>query len=117
MSDLKSEYDPEQVPIIEPDDPEYEPEDIPAAPPTMTAGSSSTNGYGERDFEYRTEALSVEQVVDGKTLADRLTRASADGWHLLDIVDAGDRRVLVLRRLKKPERVARNVGFAPPIRS
>ena len=36
MSDSKSEYEPEQVPIIEPDeDPEYEPEDIPAAPASM----------------------------------------------------------------------------------
>jgi hypothetical protein len=117
MSDSKSEYDPEQVPIIEPDeDPEYEPEDIPAAPASMAAGASSTNGYGERDFEYRTEVLSLEEVVDGKTLADRLTAASADGWLLVDIVDAGDRRVLVLRKLKKAERVARSVGFAPPIR-
>ena len=116
MSDSKSEYEPEQVPNIEPDeDPEYEPEDIPAAPATMTSGSSSTDGYGEREFEYRTEVLSLEQVLDGKTLGARLTAASAEGWHLVDIVDAGDRRVLVLRKLKKSERVARSVGFAPPV--
>lgn len=117
MSDSKSEYEPEQVPIIEPDeDPEYEPEDIPAAPASMTSGSSSTDGHGDRDFEYRTEVLSLEEIVDGNTLANRLTAASSDGWHLVDIVDAGDRRVLVLRKLKKAERVARSVGFAAPIR-
>ena len=75
----------------------------------MTSGSSSTDGYGEREFEYRTEVLSLEQVLDGKTLGARLTAASAEGWHLVDIVDAGDRRVLVLRKLKKSERVARSV--------
>ncbi|TMC14505.1 MAG: hypothetical protein E6J29_02900 [Chloroflexi bacterium] len=118
MSDSKFEYDPEEIPIIEPDeDPEYEPEDIPAAPTTLSAGAPAANGYGEREFEYRTEALSLEQVLDGKTLGERLTTASADGWQLVDIVDAGDRRVLVLRKQKKAERVRRSVGFAPPTRS
>lgn len=118
MSDSRFEYDPEEIPIIEPEeDPEYEPEDIPAAPTTLSTAAPATNGFGERDFEYRTEVLSLEQVLDDKTLAERLTAASADGWQLVDIVDAGDRRVLVLRKLKKAERVRRSVGFAPPTRS
>jgi hypothetical protein len=118
MPDRKSEYDPDQIPVIEPDeDPEYEPEDIPAAPTRMVSNSSNANGMGDRDFDYRAEVLTVEQVGDGKTLADLLTETSADGWHYVDVVDAGPNRVLLLRKLKKSERERRSVGFAPPGRS
>jgi hypothetical protein len=118
MPDRKSEYDPDELPVIEPDeDPEYEPEDIPAAPTTLTAGPSHANGLGDREFEYRIEVLSLEQLTDGKTLPDRLAAASSDGWHYVDVVDAGASRVVLLRRAKKTERERRSVGFAPPGRS
>jgi hypothetical protein len=118
MPDRKSEYDPEELPVIEPDeDPEYEPEDIPAAPTTLMAGPSHANGQGDREFEYRIEVLSLEQLTDGKTLPDRLAAASGEGWHYVDVLDAGDSRVVLLRRAKKTERERRSVGFAPPGRS
>ena len=118
MPDRKSEYDPDELPVIEPDeDPEYEPEDIPAAPATMMAGPAHANGAGERDFEYRTEVLTLEQVTDGKTLPDRLAALSSEGWHYVDVVDAGESRVVLFRKAKKTERERRSVGFAPPGRS
>ena len=118
MPDRKSEYDPDELPVIEPDeDPEYEPDDLPAAPTTLVSSPSNANGLGDREFEYRTEVLSVEEVADGKTLAERLAAASADGWHYVDVVDAGSSRVILLRKVKKTERERRSVGFAPPGRS
>ncbi|HXM57038.1 MAG TPA: hypothetical protein VOB72_16680 [Candidatus Dormibacteraeota bacterium] len=69
---------------------------------------------GSREYEYRTELLTAAQVTDGTTLATQLTKASSDGWDLVDIINAGDRHAILLRRLKKPERNARQVGFAPP---
>ena len=118
MPDRKSEYDPEELPVIEPDeDPEYEPEDIPAAPTAMVTGPSPANGLGDREFEYRTEVLSLEEVADGKTLPERLAAASSDGWHYVDVIDAGTSRVLLFRKAKKTERERRSVGFAPPGRS
>jgi hypothetical protein len=117
MPDRKSEYDPDELPLIEPDeDPEYEPEDLPAAPTAMVTGPAGANGLGDREFEYRTDVLSVEEVADGKTLAERLAAASADGWHYV-VVDAGSSRVVLFRKAKKTERERRSVGFAPPGRS
>ena len=52
--------------------------------------------------------------MDGTTLADRLTRASADGWDLVEIIGAGERHAILLRKAKRPERPGRPVGFAPP---
>ena len=118
MSDLKSEYDPDELPVIEPDeDPEYEPEDAPAAQATLMAGPARSNGSGDRDYDYRTELLTVEEVADGKTLAARLVAAAADDWHFVQVIDAGEARVVLLRKLKKAERERRSVGFAPPGRS
>jgi hypothetical protein len=118
MPDRKSEYDPDEQPVIEPDeDPEYEPEDIPAAPTTLVAGQQHANGLGDREFEYRTEVLATEQLTDGKTLPDRLAAASGEGWHYVDVLDAGESRVILFRRAKKTERERRSVGFAPPGRS
>ena len=118
MPDRKSEYDPDELPVIEPDeDPEYEPEDIPAAPTAMVTGPGHANGLGDREYEYHTDVLSVEEIADGKTLAARLASASSDGWHYVDVVDAGASRVILFRRAKKTERERRSVGFAPPGRS
>jgi len=66
--------------------------------------------------EYRTELVTAAQVVDGSTLAEQLTKASSDGWDLVDIIQAGDRYTILLRRPKTPDREARRVGFLPPPR-
>ena len=73
-------------------------------------------GPGARDVEYRTELVTAAQVVDGSTLAEQLTKASSDGWDLVDIIQAGDRYTILLRRPKTPDREARRVGFLPPPR-
>jgi|SRR5579859_2938639 hypothetical protein len=118
MSDRKAEYDPEEIPVIEPDeDPEYEPDDLPAAPATMVRAGGRSDGTGEPEFDYRTEVVTLEQLLDGRTLAELLASASSDGWHYVSVVDAGDKRVVVLRKLKKAQRERRSVGFAPPGRT
>jgi hypothetical protein len=91
------------------EEPEEEPEDEEAAavtPVPRVAGDS-------REYEYRTELLSVAQVLDGTTLPDRLNQASGDGWDLVDIIAAGEQHAILLRRLKRPERPPRPVGFSP----
>jgi hypothetical protein len=96
----------------EPDEePDEEPASVATAPGASLAAVSSDGG---REFEYRTDLVTVEQVVDGTTLAGQLTKASADGWDLVDIINAGDRHAVLLRRAKRPERNARPVGFTPP---
>jgi len=96
----------------EPDEPD-EPDE-----PEIAAGGAGpavpTVGPGAREFEFKVEVVSVEEVTDGKTLPDRLAKASADGWDLYEVIDAGDRRALLLRRPKKNQSESRRVGFAPP---
>jgi hypothetical protein len=96
-------------------DPEEDPgEDAPdatARTPLVPAVAS-----GGREFEYRTELVTAVQVVDGSTLAEQLTQASADGWDLVEIIPAGDRHAILLRRPKGQDREARPVGFLPPAR-
>lgn len=82
----------------------------PAAPLPTVADRDSAG----REFEYRTELLTAEQMVDGDTLPTKLTTASAGGWDLVDVYTAGGRHAVLLRRPKKAERDARPVGFAPP---
>ena len=96
----------------EPDEPD-EP-DEPAAVATATGAHVPSVADGAREFEYRTDLLTAADVVDGKTLAGQLTAASADGWDLVDIINAGDRYAVLLRRAKRPERSSRPVGFTPP---
>jgi hypothetical protein len=96
---------------------EEEPEepDEPDEPAGRAGGAMvPTVAPSGREFEFRVEVVSLEQVTDGKTLPDRLGKASADGWDLYEVIDAGDRRALLLRRPKKNDREARRVGFAPP---
>jgi hypothetical protein len=83
----------------------------------MVRNSAHANGYGDREFEYQTEVLSIAEVADGKTLATRLAAASTDGWHLVEVIDAGESRVILYRKQKKSEKERRSVGFAPPGRS
>lgn len=95
---------------------EPEPEEDPgqeaqATGPTHVLPSVASEG---REHEYRTELLTTAQIVDGNTLADRLTAASSDGWDLVDVIPAGERHAVLLRRHKQPQRGSRPVGFAPP---
>ena len=94
----------------EPEEPEEEPERA-AAPGRMVPSVASDGG---REFEYRTELVSEQQVLDGTTLAERLTKASTDGWDLVDIIGAGSGHTILLRRARRSERSARPVGFTVP---
>jgi hypothetical protein len=76
-----------------------------------------TVGLPGRDWEFSTQVVSVAQVADGTTLVKVLKEAAADGWDLGQVIDAGDKRVLLLRRPKRPQQESRRVGFAPPSES
>jgi len=102
----------EEIPE-EPDEPEEEPEQAPAAAAVATVMPSV--GGQPREFDYRTEELAAAELSGG--LADRLTQASKDGWDFVQVVDAGEQRVIVYRRAKRSERQARPVGFFPPSKS
>ena len=99
---------------------EDDPDDDPDEPeqPADGAAPSATHvpsvGMPNREWEYSTEVLTVAQVVDGTTLVKFLKTAGVDGWELSDIVDGGDKRVLLMRRSKRSSHESRRVGFAPP---
>ena len=76
-----------------------------------------TVGLPGRDWEFSTQVLTVAQVADGATLVKVLKDSGIDGWELAQVIDGGDKRVLLLRRPKRPQREARRVGFAPPSES
>ena len=101
------EEEPEPDEPDEPDEPETEP--AAAGGPMVPAVA-----MGSREFEYRTDQLTSAQVTDGKTLADRLTKESADGWDLVEIVSIGDQHTLLLRKAKQSKKEGRPVGFFPP---
>jgi hypothetical protein len=96
----------------EPDPDEDPGEEAPAA--TASTALVPAVAAGAREFEYRTQLVTAAQVTDGSTLADQLTQASADGWDLVEIIPAGDRHAILLRRPKGQDREARPVGFLPP---
>jgi hypothetical protein len=98
----------EEEPDEDPDEPE-QPADG-AAPATHIPSVGMPN----REWEYSTEVLTVAQVADGATLVKVLQAAGADGWELADVVDGGEKRVLLMRRSKRSSRESRRVGFAPP---
>src|SRR5258708_37081318 len=95
-------------------EPEEEPDEEPSAVATAPGTVLPSIGDGGREYEYRTDLVTVAEVVDGATLPDQLTKSSADGWDLGDIINAGDRYAVLLRRAKRPERNSRPVGFTPP---
>jgi hypothetical protein len=103
------------VPIHAEDDPDDDP-DEPEQPADGAAPASHvpTVGMPNREWEYSTEVLTLAQVVDGTTLVKFLKTAGVDGWELSDIVDGGDKRVLLMRRSKRSSQESRRVGFAPP---
>ena len=102
---LRSEEDPDE----EPDEPN-QPNDG-AATATQTVPSV---GLPLREWEFLTQVLTVAQLVDGVTLVKILKESSADGWDLSDVIDGGEKRVLLMRRPKRSARETRRVGFAPP---
>ena len=99
----------------EPDEPDEEP-DSPGAPDGAPAQARLIPSVGlpGRDWEYSTRVLSVAEIADGTTLVKVLTESGTDGWELAQVVDGGDKRVLLMRRPKRGQREARRVGFAPP---
>jgi hypothetical protein len=97
------------------EEPDEEPE--PSSPDGARgapAGLVPSVGFPGREWEYSTKVLTVAQVVDGVTLVKLLQEAAADGWELGDVIDGGDKRVLLMRRPKRSPRESRRVGFAPP---
>jgi hypothetical protein len=104
---LRSEEEPDEDPD-EPDQPSH-PGDGAAA-----AGMVPTVGLPLREWEFSTKVLTVAQLVDGVTLVKLLKEAGADGWDLTDVIDGGEKRVLLMRRPKRAAHESRRVGFAPP---
>lgn len=105
----------EEEPDEEPDEPAQ-----PAHPDGArgtAAGLVPSVGLPNREWEYSTRLLSVAQVADGVTLVKLLQETGADGWELADVIDGGDKRVLLLRRPKRGARESRRVGFTPPARN
>ena len=95
----------------EPDEPE-EPE--PDGATRTSSGYLPTVEPPAREWEWSSKVLTVTQVADGVTLVKLLTEAAADGWELSDVIDGGEKRVILLRRSKRTARESRRVGFAPP---
>jgi hypothetical protein len=95
-------------------EPDEEPEEEPSAVATAPGAPLPSVADGGREYEYRTDLVTAAEVIDGSTLSGQLTKASAEGWELVDIISAGDRYAILLRHAKRPERSARPVGFTPP---
>jgi hypothetical protein len=92
---------------------EEEPEPEEQNPPGTTSTVPSVAPDG-RVFEYRTELLTTKQLADGKSLADLLNRTSLDDWDLVDVMAAGERHVVLLRKVRTEKREDRRVGFRLP---
>ncbi|MGH7903788.1 MAG: hypothetical protein ACREPA_06635 [Candidatus Dormibacteraceae bacterium] len=93
----------------EPDEPEEEAEPSPRA-------SIPAVGEPDRTFEYSVARISIDDLAGGEGLAKRLNDASAEGWDLVSIVDAGEARALVMRRRRRPQHEGGQVGFTAPRR-
>jgi hypothetical protein len=78
------------------------------------AGLVPSVGFPGRDWEFTTKVITVAQVADGVTLVKLLEESGIDGWELAQVIDGGDKRVLLMRRPKRSAREQRRVGFAPP---
>lgn len=92
------------------EEPEEEPDQRPSGGQTLLPTVTPPG----REFEFRTEQLKAAEMADGKTLAERLTAASKDGWDLVEVIEVRDVYAVLLRRPKTRERESRPVGFAPP---
>ena len=111
---MRRRFEEEPDPIILPAEPDEDP-DEPVEEPEASAGTATivprVDAPIEREYEYRVDVLTIGQVLDG-TIADKLSDASHDEWHLVDIIDAGDKKALLLRKRKQKEAARRPVGFA-----
>ena len=103
---LRSEDDPDEDPD-EPDQPNH-------GDGAAAIGVVPSVGLPLREWEFSTQVLTVAQLVDGVTLVKLLQQAGTDGWELTDVIDGGEKRVLLMRRPKRSARESRRVGFAPP---
>jgi hypothetical protein len=105
--DFRSEEDPDE----DPDEP-----DQPNQPGDGAGGTRMLPNVGlpMREWEFSTQVLTVAQLVDGVTLVKVLQESAADGWELGDVIDGGEKRVLLMRRPKRSALESRRVGFAPP---
>ncbi|HVH62053.1 MAG TPA: hypothetical protein VNA65_00475 [Candidatus Dormibacteraeota bacterium] len=102
-------------PRIRGEDPDEEPDEPqPDGAPRPSSGFLPTVEPPGREWEWSTKVLTVAQVADGITLVKLLTEAGAEGWELSDVIDGGEKRVILLRRSKRSARESRRVGFAPP---
>ena len=104
----RSEEDPDEEPD-EPEEPNH-----PGHGAASGTGILPNVGLPLREWEFSTQVLTVAQLVDGVTLVKLLKESGADGWELTDVIDGGEKRVLLLRRPKRSPRESRRVGFAPP---
>ena len=100
--------------LAKPDVPEEPDEPEQPADGAAPASHVPSVGMPAREWEYSTEVLTLAQVVDGTTLVKVLQAAGAEGWELAEVVDGGEKRVLLMRRSKRSSRESRRVGFAPP---
>ncbi len=105
---LRSEDDPDDEPD-EPDQPHH-----PGDGAATATGMVPTVGLPLREWEFSTKVLTVAQLIDGVTLVNLLKEAGADGWELTEVIDGGEKRVLLMRRSKRSARESPRVGFAPP---
>ncbi len=108
---LRFEEEPEPIIVPEPDEDPDGPDDEPAAAAGTATIVPRVDSPMEREYEYRVDVLSLAEVLDG-TIAEKLSEASHDDWHLVDIIDAGDKKALLLRKRKQKESARRPVGFA-----
>jgi hypothetical protein len=101
----------EEVP--EPDEPDVpeEPESIATAPASVVP---AVEAKADREYEYRVDTLTVAEVLDGKTLPTRLEEASHEEWYLVEVIDCGDKKALLLRKRKENKRDRKPLGFFPP---
>ena len=108
-------YNRQTVPMHDEEEPDEDP-DEPEQPSDGAAPSTHVPSVGmpAREWEYSTEVLTLAQVADGTTLVKVLQASAVEGWELADVIDGGEKRVLLLRRSKRSARESRRVGFAPP---
>jgi hypothetical protein len=99
----------------EPDEP-----DSPESPDNGAVASTRmvpTVALPSREWEFSTHVMTVAEVADGASLVKVLKDSAVEGWELAEVIDGGDKRVLLMRRPKRAPRDARRVGFAPPSQS
>src|SRR5258708_27975972 len=99
------------------EDPDDEPDEEPNHPGHGAAygtGILPNVGLPLREWEFSTQVVTVAQLVDGVTLVKLLKEAGTDGWELTDVIDGGEKRVLLMRRPKRSSVESRRVGVGPP---